>query len=182
MKLSDWYVAPNVSSFGVDEFLQADDNSEKSAEQPPLQRQVQTLVERIRSKSSVDQFLFLYFDEIHSLIPVDAEMDDKNRWDVLTWTLAAITSFAPRDVFCLSLSTRGLSPVMSRPKPPMRSARLLSEDVVPPPPNTSAPFDVRIDGKYRNPWVLTPAEMCTVDYLAQFGRPLYVFEINLCPT
>jgi hypothetical protein len=164
-------------------FQAKDDKSGESVEQliTGLQQQVRALVERIGSKSSIDKFLFIYFDEIHSLIPANAEMGDKNRWDVLTSTLATITLAEPRDVFCLSLSTSSLYPVMSRPKPVMPSARLLTPDVVLPAPHTSAPFDVRIDGKYQNPAVLMPAQMCTVDYLAQFGRPLYVFEINLCP-
>jgi hypothetical protein len=166
-------------------FFQAvDDKSDESVEQliTVLQHQVRELVERIGSKSSIDNFLFIYFDEIHSLIPANMKMGDKNRWDVLTSTLATITRAEPRDVFCLSLSTSSLYPVMSRTKLLMPSARSLTPDVVLPAPHTSAPFDVRIDKKYRNPGVLMPAQMCTVDYLAQFGRPLYVFEINSCTT
>jgi hypothetical protein len=149
---------------------------------PVLQEQVKGLVKLIKSKSSIDKFLFIYFDEIHSLIPANVELRDKNRWDTLTSTLATITHAEPKNVFCLSLSTSSLYPVMSRPKPLMPSARSLTPDVVLPAPHTSAPFDVRIDEKYRDPQALMPAQMCTVDYLAQFGRPLYAFEINSCPT
>ena len=62
-------------------FFQAvDDKSRESVEQliTVLQQQVRALVERIGSKSSIDKFLFIYFDEIHLLIPANTEMDDKN--------------------------------------------------------------------------------------------------------
>ncbi|KAH9949216.1 hypothetical protein B0H21DRAFT_820225 [Amylocystis lapponica] len=117
--------------------------------------------------------LILYFDEAHILTtkPAPPNPDEKKLYDVLCSTLEELRRHSIA-AFALFLSTNSS---LSRFAPiPTQAAsgraRTTAKDLQA--PITEIPFDC--SRNFPINWAtLTYAEICTVDFMAQFGRPLF---------
>jgi hypothetical protein len=113
--------------------------------------------------------MVMYFDEAHSLTALKPQDENKRTlYDVLC---SVLNAFLKYPVFVIFLSTNSDLADLATPRNLARSARIRDGRATIHPPITETPFDCYPDMLIR-PAKISFAETTTVEYMAQFGRPL----------
>lgn len=116
--------------------------------------------------------LILYLDEPRALAEkkVKCDANDKNQFDILCWCFDAFL-LSPVFIIYLSTSAKMNRSQVSQDRPLSISARARDAGPKQPPPATETPFDCSPMFPL-DPGTLELADVCEVDFMAQFGRPL----------
>ena len=113
--------------------------------------------------------LIIYFDEAHPLTKVVPTKDDeKTLYDFLC---SCLNHFLAFPIFCIFLSTNSSLAHFASPPALARSARIRGGKAVTHAPITETPFDCSGDLMVK-PGELTIKDVSTIQFMAQFGRPL----------
>jgi hypothetical protein len=113
--------------------------------------------------------LIIYFDEAHPLTKATPGYEnEKTRYDFLC---SCLNEFLKFPMFAIFLSTNSSLSHFASPNALAKSARIRHGDAVTHAPITETPFDCHPNlmveqGK------LTVEDICTISFMAQFGRPL----------
>ena len=111
--------------------------------------------------------LVLYVDEAHTL--VEATPGQSILYDAFCFSLNA---FLDRPIFTIFLSTTSLPP-----PGPFRSARIQEPLESVQAPITETPFDCAPNFLVK-PSTLLLKDICTVEFMSKFGRPLWAFRTS----
>jgi hypothetical protein len=114
--------------------------------------------------------LLLYFDESHCLLEANltSETPGKTLYDVLCSRLNAFLDFP---LFSIFLSTASHLGKFAPPGPYARSARIRNAPESIQAPITETPFDCAPDFLVK-PSTLRFRDICSVEFMSKFGRPL----------
>jgi hypothetical protein len=146
---------------------------EKVALENRAKNELQHLLEELRAKCKGNLYyaieMVIYFDEARSLTQWKPRNErEKTLYDVLC---SVLNVFLEYPVFVIFLSTSCDLAKLAAPRNLAKSARILDVRATIHPPITETPFDC-YPLMLIKPAALSFAETTTIEYLAQFGRPL----------
>jgi len=119
--------------------------------------------------------IILYFDEAHELSQRRTEDNQGNCiYDHYNALCGSLNVFREQPIFIIFLSTHSSSSALAPPCEDNRSARApaghLQAPITETPFDCSPVFPLKLDE-------LSYSDVCKIDFLAQFGRPMYVLTL-----
>jgi hypothetical protein len=151
----------------------SDSDVKKVALEKLAQSRVKDLFTELRTKYSQQPEypieMVVYFDEAHALSRSKPNNEtEKTLYDVLC---SVLNAFLDYPLFAIFLSTYSDLAELATPRSIARSARIRDGGATFHAPITEVPFDC-YPGLPIQPEAILFAETTTIEYLAQFGRPL----------